>query len=108
MKSTPINVPNQLFGVIQPSLFYGQDNEIRMVMRSYQVGSICSASSQDKGRTWSDAKPTALPNPNAAIEALNLADGRILLVFNDSKTKRYLSQLLYQKMAEKHGIACLH
>src|ERR1700722_11757520 len=89
MKSTPINVPNQLFGVIQPSLFLGQSSEVKMVMRSHQIGSICTASSKDGGKTWSDAKPISLPNPNSAVEALTLRDGRILLVFNDSKTKKY-------------------
>ena len=96
-KSTPINDPRQLFGVIQPSLFYGQNGEIKMVMRSHQIGFVCMASSQDQGQTWSDAKSTELPNPNAAVEALNLADGRILLVFNDSKTKRYPLSLSLSK-----------
>ena len=38
--------------------------------------------SSSGGRSWSAAALTSLPNPNAGIEALGLADGRILMVFN--------------------------
>lgn len=90
IKSNPINVPDQLFGVIQPSLFRGKNDELKMVMRSTKkINKICTASSRDNGQTWSDAKPTALPNPNAGVEALNLVDGRVLLVYNDSPAKRF-------------------
>ena len=36
----------------------------------------------DGGRTWSEPRATALPNPSAGIDALTLPDGRHLLVYN--------------------------
>ena len=64
-------------------------DKIRLFARSHQIGYICTAESSDSGLTWSVASPTNLPNPNAAIDAINLSDGRILLVYNHSKKHRY-------------------
>lgn len=88
-KSRPINVHSQLFGIIQPTLFFSGSNEIRLLARSHQIGYICTAKSKDQGKTWTMALPTKLPNPNSAIDAINLKDGRILLVYNHSKEKRF-------------------
>jgi len=87
-KSQPINVDGQLFGIIQPTLFFGTGGEIRMLARSHQVGRVCAAGSCDDGVTWTPAVPTALPNPNAGIDAVNLQDGRVLLVYNDCEEGR--------------------
>ena len=88
-KSTPIYVDSQLFGIIQPTLFYGKEGTIKLLARSHQIGFICAAESNDQGKTWSQALPTTLPNPNAGIDAVNISDGRILLVYNHSKENRY-------------------
>jgi predicted neuraminidase len=87
-KSSPINVESQLFGMIQPALVFSKD-KIRLLARSHQIGFICTAESSDGGLTWGSAIPTNLPNPNSAIDAINLSDGRILLVYNHSKENRY-------------------
>lgn len=42
----------------------------------------------DAGQTWQDARPTPLPNPNAAIALLRLADGRLLLAWNPQAANR--------------------
>lgn len=88
-KSTPINVNSQLFGIIQPALVFSGDNKIRLLARSHQIGYICTAESSDGGMTWTPALPTDLPNPNSSVDAVNLKDGRILLVYNHSKENRY-------------------
>jgi predicted neuraminidase len=88
-KSTPINVNSQLFGIIQPALVFFDQDKIRLLARSHQIGYICSAESSDQGMTWTAALPTDLPNPNSAIDAINLEDGRILLVYNHSQEERY-------------------
>jgi predicted neuraminidase len=38
--------------------------------------------SDDNGRTWSELTPSGLPNPNSGIDAVTLADGRQLVVYN--------------------------
>jgi predicted neuraminidase len=42
----------------------------------------------DYGRTWSSPEALDLPNPDSGLDALRLADGRLLLAFNDSRTGR--------------------
>ena len=52
-------------------------------MRSTRrVGAVCASASDDYGRTWSPAVPTAIPNPNSGLDAVRLADGRIVLACN--------------------------
>ena len=46
------------------------------------VGKICSALSTDEGQSWSAPEPTSLANPNSALDAVNLKDGRVALVHN--------------------------
>jgi predicted neuraminidase len=88
-KSSPIHVDSQLFGIIQPALFWGKKGSIKLLARSHQIGSICAAESSDQGKTWSPAHPIDLPNPNSALDAINLLDGRVILVYNHSKEDRY-------------------
>ena len=40
------------------------------------------------GKHWTSPRSTALPNPNAAVSALRLADGNILIAYNDSARTR--------------------
>src|SRR5262249_39291140 len=51
-----------------------EPNPKRFVLRS---------ESRDGGRTWSPATDSAFPNPNSAIDFIKLANGHLLLVFND-------------------------
>src|SRR5439155_8241421 len=51
-------------------------------------GFLVRAESRDGGRTWSDGMDSAFPNPNAAVDFLRLANGHLLLVFNDSMNRR--------------------
>lgn len=51
-------------------------------------GYLVRAESHDGGRTWGPGLETAFPNPNAAVDFLRLANGHLLLVFNDSMTAR--------------------
>ena len=66
-----------------------------MLMRSTQrVGCVCSAQSDDYGRTWSPARRTEVPNPNSGLDAVRLADGRIVLACNPTREGRTPLSLL--------------
>lgn len=51
-------------------------------------GKLFSVQSDDAGQTWGEASLTALPNPNSGTDAVTLADGRHLLVYNHTATDR--------------------
>lgn len=44
---------------------------------------LVRAESADGGKTWSEGRPSAFPNPNAAVDFLKLKSGRLMLVYND-------------------------
>jgi len=82
----PIN-DGRKFGAIQPSILRYEDGRLQAVCRSRQ-GVITQAWSNDQGRTWSEMTATVLPNPNAGTDAVTLADGRQLMVYNHTKKGR--------------------
>jgi predicted neuraminidase len=51
-------------------------------------GYIIRSESTDGGRTWSEGKDSAFPNPNAAVDFLKLRSGHLLLVYNNSMNDR--------------------
>jgi len=80
---------DRTLGIIQPTIVALRDGRLRMFVRSTRaIGRICFADSHDRGVTWTDARPTALPNPNSGIDAVRLRDGRILMVYNHSTRER--------------------
>jgi len=77
------------FGVIQPAIVPLPSGRLRMFVRATQnIGRICFADSSDGGLTWTEARPTTLPNPNSGIDAIALDDGRILLAYNHTSEGR--------------------
>lgn len=46
-------------------------------------GFLVRAESADGGSTWTEGRDSTFPNPNAAVDFLRLASGRLLLVYND-------------------------
>lgn len=85
----PITVPGEPYGIIQPAIVPLAGGKLRMFVRATQrIGRICYADSSDGGVTWSGARPTSLPNPNSGIDAVALADGRIVLVYNHTDRER--------------------
>lgn len=87
-RSTPINLPYDYDGMIQPTLLTTGYQTLILLARTKNAGRIAKAISIDNGKTWSDAFLTTLPNPNSGIDAITLKDGRLLLVYNDSTEAR--------------------
>ncbi len=79
-RTEPLNDGTKV-AAIQPSILKHPDGKLQMVCRSKNK-KILTAWSTDKGRTWTELKPLALPNPNSGIDAVTLKDGRHLLVYN--------------------------
>jgi predicted neuraminidase len=76
-------------GIIQPAIVPLGNKHLRLYARSTSdIGRICIADSFDNGLTWTQARPTDLPNPNSGIDAVGLRDGRIVLVYNHTATGR--------------------
>ncbi len=72
---------------IQPSLLRMGGETLAAVGRSRQ-GRVFRSISKDLGRTWSAPEPTELPNPNSGTDAVTLADGRHLIVYNHTRRGR--------------------
>jgi predicted neuraminidase len=75
------------FGVIQPAMLAHPQGKLQILCRSQQR-QIVESWSADGGRTWTPLAATSLPNPNSGIDAANLKDGRILLVYNHTRRGR--------------------
>lgn len=68
---------------LQPSILVHRDGALQALCRSKQ-GAVVQTWSRDNGRTWSALTAIALPNPNSGTDAVTLADGRHLVVYNHS------------------------
>ena len=51
-------------------------------------GYLVRSESTDGGRTWAPGKDSQFPNPNSAVDFIKLANGHLLLVYNDSMVDR--------------------
>lgn len=79
-KIGPIN-DGKTIGVIQPSLLNYPDGSLQVLCRS-KNRAVIGSRSFDGGKTWSAMKAIGLPNNNSGTDAVTLADGRQLLVYN--------------------------
>jgi len=85
----PIYHPKKSEGIIQPAILRRRDGSLLLLARSRGIGQICQSISRDGGLTWTPAEGIAtLPNPNSGIDAVTLADGRHLLVYNPTHIAR--------------------
>lgn len=74
----------------QPSVVRKKNGELVAYMREEGdlFKRVLRSTSSDDGETWSVAAYTDIPNPNSSLEVLALADGRWLMVYNDSEMER--------------------
>ena len=72
---------------IQPSLLIHSPTRLQAIGRTKSHG-IFSTWSTDAGLTWSKLDLLDLPNPNSGTDAVTLADGRHVLVYNHSNVEK--------------------
>lgn len=75
------SIPNSN-GYVQPSIVRLKNGKYVSFFRSRFADNIFRSSSED-GRTWTAPHRTTLPNNNASIEAITLANGHIVMAFNN-------------------------
>lgn len=83
----PIHDGKEL-GLIQPSILQHGGGNLQILCRSKGAGKIGESWSSDNGRTWSKPTLTELPNPNSGTDAVTMADGRHVLIYNHTSKGR--------------------
>jgi predicted neuraminidase len=58
------------------------DGRLVMLIRADGTGCLYRSESTDRGRTWTEAVPTDIPNPGSKFRLFRLSDGRIVLLHN--------------------------
>ena len=79
-KTEPIN-DGTMMQAIQPSILKHKDGSLQILCRSRNT-TLNESFSKDGGKTWSEMKASNLPNNNSGTDAVTLADGRHMLVYN--------------------------
>ena len=74
-------------GAIQPSILFLGGDKLQAVGRTKQ-SKVFQITSEDAGKTWGEISLTDLPNPNSGTDAVTLADGRHLLIYNHTSKGR--------------------
>jgi predicted neuraminidase len=75
--------------LIQPTLIPLAGDRVLMMLRDGGDERVLhTAVSEDNGWTWSLPAHSTLPNPDAAVDAVRLSDGRLLLVYNHAEHGR--------------------
>lgn len=77
---------------IQPSVIEREDGTLYALLRNTSNGLPRTAwqmTSGDMGRTWSPQSPSEVPNDDNSLEMLELASGRVMVVFNNTPSGRF-------------------
>ena len=69
------------FDAIQPSVLFHPEGKLQVLCRTKQ-GVISQSWSDDEGKSWSPMEATMLPNPNSGTDAVTLANGKQILIYN--------------------------
>jgi len=92
-------------GIIQPTIVQLDHDHLHLYARSHtRSARIAEADSMDGGKTWTQAHFIDLPNPNSGIDAVQLKDGRFVLIFNNSYDRRTPLNLALSKDGEHFQI----
>jgi len=86
---------------IQPAVFVDSGQDAGAFFRQTRSNSkpkqIPVSETKDAGQSWTAAKDLEIPNPNAALAALTLANGMKLMVLNDIEAGRYRLVMVMQE-----------
>jgi predicted neuraminidase len=82
----PVNDGRKI-AAIQPSILVHGNGRLQALGRT-RSGRVFEIWSEDDGKTWGEMTLTELPNPSSGTDAVTLADGRHLLVYNHSEEER--------------------
>jgi len=85
-RSAPLNDAKE-FGLIQPTILKWPSGKTQVLCRSRQ-GRVVESWMGVDWKSWSAPARTTLPNPNSAVDAVMLRDGRGLLVYNHTTQGR--------------------
>ncbi len=88
-RSPDLNEPPNI-QAIQPAILKHPEGRYQIICRSKQGVLMEAWSDPENPGLWSTLKPTEIPNPDSGIDALTLADGRHLLVYNPLKQGRHI------------------
>jgi len=93
-------------GNIQPALARRSNGTIVAFVRDVGLapGRVQVSESHDGGETWSVARDTDLLNPGSSLAVVDLADGRWLLVCNDTESGRHQLAVLVSTTKAGPGI----
>lgn len=93
---------------IQPSILVHSQERLQAIGRTQKNQRLFEVWSEDGGRTWGEMTLTDLPNCNSGTDAVTLADGRHLLVYNHSETEkvRYPLNVAVTKDGKNWQAAC--
>ena len=77
-------------GPIQPTLARKRDGSLVAYLRDSgdEPNRVLVSTSQDDGESWSAAVDTDIPNPGSSLEVIVLADGRWVMICNDTPLGR--------------------
>jgi predicted neuraminidase len=94
------------FGSIQPAVLRRDDGTLVAYMRENgPVDRIRVAESKDDGISWGPVGALDLPNPGSGLDAVRLANGHWVLVYNDTTKGR---QSLAVSISEDEGRSWAH
>ena len=80
-----VDMPNSR-GRVHANVVEMDDGHLLAFMRSREADFIYRSESFDWGDTWSEPKPTPLPNNTSSISALRLQSGRVAIAYNPTCT----------------------
>lgn len=81
---TDLTEPEDIYA-IQPSILRMPDGSLRIYCRT-RNSRLSTSVSHDNGETWNTMVLSDMPNNNSGTDAVTLADGRHVLIYNDFAT----------------------